>query len=236
MHMKITIIHGQNHKGSSYHIGRKIADSLTGESDVFEFFLPKAMNHFCTACFNCLKDETTCPFYKDKLPIIEAIKQSDLLIFTTPVYALRASAGMKTFLDLMFTFWMTHKPKDYIFEKRAVIIATSAGSSGRAAVNDIKTSLSYWGISSIETFSIPIQAFSLETIKPERMQIIDKATARIISRQKKLQQKKSHVSIKTKFMFSLFAGMQKANWGASPFEKKYWEDKGWLGKERPWKK
>lgn len=30
-------------------------------------------------------------------------------------------------------------------------------------------------------------------------------------------------------------GMQKANWGASPSEKKYWEGKGWLNGVKPWK-
>ena len=37
--MKITIINGQNHKGSTYHIGKMLADKVGG--DVTEFFLPK---------------------------------------------------------------------------------------------------------------------------------------------------------------------------------------------------
>lgn len=44
------------------------------------------------------------------------------------------------------------------------------------------------------------------------------------------------VPIKTKWMFLLFKNMQKANWGSSLTEKKYWEKQGWLGKEKPWKK
>ena len=34
--MKITLIHGQNHKGSTYHIGRMLAEKLGGE--ITEFF------------------------------------------------------------------------------------------------------------------------------------------------------------------------------------------------------
>ena len=37
--MKITMVHGQNHKGSTYHIGKMLADKLGGE--VTEFFLQK---------------------------------------------------------------------------------------------------------------------------------------------------------------------------------------------------
>lgn len=40
--------------------------------------------------------------------------------------------------------------------------------------------------------------------------------------------------MKTKFIFYIMRMMQKADWGASPVEKKYWQDNGWLGKKRPW--
>ena len=42
--MKITMVHGQNHKGSTYHIGKMLADKLGGE--VTEFFLPKRFRAF----------------------------------------------------------------------------------------------------------------------------------------------------------------------------------------------
>ena len=36
--MKIVMIHGQNHKGSTYNIGRMIANKIGREEDVVEFF------------------------------------------------------------------------------------------------------------------------------------------------------------------------------------------------------
>lgn len=36
--MKITMIHGQNHKGSTYHIGRMLAETLETEDNITEFF------------------------------------------------------------------------------------------------------------------------------------------------------------------------------------------------------
>ena len=38
--MKTVLIHGQNHKGSSYNIGRMIADKITSDDEIVEFFLP----------------------------------------------------------------------------------------------------------------------------------------------------------------------------------------------------
>ena len=42
--MKITMVHGQNHKGSTYHIGKMLADKLGGE--VTEFFSAKRFRAF----------------------------------------------------------------------------------------------------------------------------------------------------------------------------------------------
>jgi hypothetical protein len=43
------------------------------------------------------------------------------------------------------------------------------------------------------------------------------------------------LGIKTKAIFMLMRMMQKANFGSGEADKKYWEEKGWLGKNRPWK-
>ena len=42
--MKIAMIHGQNHRGSTYHIGAMLAEKLGGE--VTEFFLPEILESF----------------------------------------------------------------------------------------------------------------------------------------------------------------------------------------------
>ena len=42
--MNIVLIHGQNHKGSSYHIGRQLVDTIKGSRNIAEFFLPKDLN------------------------------------------------------------------------------------------------------------------------------------------------------------------------------------------------
>ena len=49
--MKVVLIHGQNHKGSSYNIGGMIANKIANEDEIVEFFLPKDLNHFCVGCY-----------------------------------------------------------------------------------------------------------------------------------------------------------------------------------------
>ena len=49
--MKITLIYGQNHKGSTYHVARRLAEKLGGERK--EFFLPRDFGEFCLGCTGC---------------------------------------------------------------------------------------------------------------------------------------------------------------------------------------
>lgn len=231
--MKIVLIHGQNHKGSSYHIGWEIARKVEGENEITEFFLPKDLNHFCVGCYNCVHDETKCPFYEEKSVIINAIREAKLLIFTTPTYCLRALAPMKSFLDFTFTDWMPHKPKKEMFSKMAVVVSTSAGTGAKSAVKDITTAMFYCGVPYIKGYGVALQAMNWDSVSEKNKAKVDKATsklARKISRKKKLT-----VPISIKFLFTMLRMMHLGNMSASPEEHKYWEDNGWLGKDRPWK-
>ena len=230
--MKIILIHGQNHKGSSYHIGRMIVDKINISKEVTEFFLPKDLNHFCLGCYNCIEDESKCPFYDEKKKIMDAVEQADLLIFTTPTYCMRASAPMKSFIDLTFTYLMVHKPRKCMFNKKAIVVSTAAGMGTKSAIKDITNTLLYWGVPYIKTYGISIQAMNWAQV-PEKRKIQIQSDiyriARIFSKEQK-----TRVGIKTKLLFNMMRIMQKAGWGSSPVEKEYWENNGWLAKERPW--
>ena len=231
--MKIVLIHGQNHKGSSYHIGKMIADAINGKKEVLEFFLPRDLNHFCIGCYKCIEGDENCPFYSEKAVIMKAVEAADLLIFTTPTYCLRASAPMKSFLDLTFTYWMSHRPRKSMFSKRAVVVSTAAGSGAKSATKDVKTALFYWGVPYIKSYGIAVQAMNWDMVSAKNKEKIQKNVVQLAS--KLSNGKKSYIGIKTRFMFKMMALMQSAGWGSSPIEKEYWEKNGWLGRKRPWK-
>ena len=231
--MKIVLIHGQNHKGSSYHIGKMIADTINGKKEVSEFFLPRDLNHFCLGCYQCIENDENCPFYSEKAVIMKAVEAADLLIFTTPTYCLRASAPMKSFLDLTFTYWMSHRPRKSMFSKKAVVVSTAAGSGAKSATKDVKTALFYWGIPYIKSYGIAVQAMNWDMVSAKNKEKIQKEVAHLAS--KLSNGKKPFVGIKPRFMFKMMALMQSAGFGSSPIKKEYWEKNGWLGRKRPWK-
>ena len=231
--MKIVLVHGQNHKGSSYHIGRMIAEKIEGEKDIKEFFLPRDLNHFCMGCYQCLEGDEKCPFYDEKKMIMDAVEAADVLIFTTPTYCMRASAPMKSFMDLTFTYWVSHRPRKCMFSKRAVVVSTSAGAGAKSAVKDIANTLFYWGVPYVKSYGIAVQAMNWNGVSTKKKDKIESTTSKLARALSK--DKKPTVGIKTRFFFKVMGMMQKAGMGASPIEKEYWEQNGWLAKERPWR-
>lgn len=140
---------------------------------------------------------------------------------------------LKSFFDMTFDIWMAHRPRKSMFSKRAVIVSTSAGSSQKAAMKDVEDALFYMGVPSITKYGIAVQAMNWNGIKASKKEKIDKDTTRLARKLSVI--KKPHVGIKSRFIFNMMGMMQKNGWGSSPVEKEYWENNGWLGKERPWK-
>lgn len=116
--MKVLIISGTDHKGSTYNIGRLLAGKITSEENISEIFLPRDFGEFCCGCTNCFgKSERECPHFGKLAPLTEIIDSSDILIFTTPVYVYHATGQMKAFLDHYGWRWMVHRPEEKMFSK-----------------------------------------------------------------------------------------------------------------------
>ena len=231
--MKITIIHGQNHKGSTWHAADELLKHIRTEYELKEFYLPRDLNHFCTGCCACVKARENCPFREDKAPIDAALKEADLLIFTTPTYCMMPSAPMKAFMDLFFTNWMSHKPYAEMFSKRAVVISTAAGAGAKKATKPLAEMLLYWGVPKVYRYGLAVNATEWESIPAKKK---EKLLRDIKTLGDKLSAgKQPGVGIKTRLLFRIMAGMQKSGWGAGPEEKAYWQEKGWLNGTKPWR-
>lgn len=230
---RIVMLYGQNHKGSTYNIARMIADKIEGEKEVTEFFFPRDLNHFCQGCYSCLEDMKLCPFYGEKEKIINAIDEAEILIVATPTYCMHMSAPLKSFFDLTFDLWMSHKPMESMFAKKAVIVSTAAGAGAKSAVKDVKDCLFYMGVPYIIKYGITVQAMSFADVSEKKKQKIDKDTSAIA---KKLNNNlKPYVKISTKFMFLMMRLSILSGLNSSASETAYWREKGWLDKNRPWK-
>ncbi|MBE6052986.1 MAG: NAD(P)H-dependent oxidoreductase [Clostridium sartagoforme] len=232
--MRVVLLHGHMRKGSTYHISRVLVEKIRGITQLDEIFLPNVIKNGCLGCYRCIKDETKCPYYEAKSGIMKVVEEADILIFTTPTYCMAPSAQLKAFMDLTFTYWLSHKPRKWMFDKKAVVISTCAGTGSKKAIEPVARMLFYWGVPKIYKYGISVQAMSWDGVKDKTTQKIYKDMECLA---KRLSAKKAPlVGIRTKAMFNLMRMMQNMNMGSGPDERRYWEDMGWLGKDRPWKK
>lgn len=230
--MKIAVLHGQSHKGSTYNIMKlflnKIKDTNT---EINEFYFIK--NDACIGCFKCfMQGEEHCPHYAKVHPIIEAIEEADLVIIESPCYCMGMSGQLKSFLDHMGYLWMPHRPNEKMFKKVGLVISTAAGAGAKKVTKDIAQHIFYFGISSIYKYGVNVGASSWEEVSEKKRLTIEKKVEKMaVKIQKKI--KKVKPSIKTKIMFYIMRMNQKNNtWNET--DKKYWEKHGWLKKQRPW--
>lgn len=230
--MKITMIHGQSHKGSTYHIAKALADKLGGE--VTEFFLPRDFNSFCVGCTACFsKSETLCPHYEKLNPITEAIDNADVLILASPVYVYHATGAMKVLLDHYGYRWMVHRPEERMFHKQAVCISTAAGGGMKSTNKDMADSTFFWGIAKTYQYGIGVRAVSWDKVSDKIKNNIDKKTLALAQRIKK-NYGSIKPSLKARAFFNMMRLAQKNSW--NEVDANYWKEKGWTNEKRPWKK
>ena len=232
--MKIVIINGQNHKGSTYKIARSVAEKAGGpDAEITEYFLPKDFGSFCLGCTQCfMKAASKCPHYEQLSPITAKILEADLIVLSSPVYVYHVTGSMKAFLDHYGYLWMAHRPEEAMFKKQAICVTTAAGAGMKSTIKDMSDSLFFWGIAKQYHMGFAIKATSWNQISEKNMKKIQK---KIDSVAKKVQHNANHVKpgLKTKAFFFLMHLLEKNGWNQADVD--YWHAKNWVGKDRPWK-
>lgn len=232
--MRIIVLHGQMHKGSTYNITKLFLDKLSDkDTEITEFFMPKNTPSFCVGCFNCfIKGEEKCPHADIVQPVAKAIEEADLLILESPCYVCGMSGQLKTFLDHMAYRWMPHRPHPKMFNKVGLVISTAAGAGTGKVTKALADNLFYWGVPKIYHYGKNVGALSWEAVKLEKKAQIEREviriSAKILGRLYKVKP-----GIKTKALFKIMQMSQKSNnWNIT--DKEYWVKNGWLDGKKPW--
>lgn len=216
--MKCLVIHGSPRRGNTWDV-LKITENEMKKHGSFEFEeieLAKERIPTCIGCFNCIfKDENMCP-HKDKIQeIVNKIQQSDALILTSPVYSMQVSGLLKNFIDHMsYNF---HRPR--FFNKKVLIITTTAGAGHKDAANYLKSVMNYWGIN--YTLTIPIAYRAME-LSDKNKEIVIKNATKFAS---EINSGKLHQpNIKSILMYNLWKGMSLEGKVVESADYKYWNN------------
>ena len=239
--MKITVINATEKKGVTYHLKESFLAPLKDKVEITEFYLPKDGPGFCVGCLQCFsKDQNLCKDAAKVQAIEKALLEADLLVFASPAYVFHTTGAMKALLDHFGYRWMPHRPAKEMFGKRAIIITQCLGAGGKSTAKDIKDSLSWWGVSSIKTYTFKLMSEVRWDLIPEKKRaamcaVLTNAAAKFASID---YSKKTGTNpiVKAKFMAvrMLQTDLGKANPEYTDF--KYWKENGWIGKVRPWKR
>lgn len=178
--MKITVINGTPQKGVTYHMKEMFLDHFRDGNEITEFY-PADMPPFCVGCKTCfLRGEQFCPHAAKTMLIWETMLESDLLVFAYPVYALRAPASIKSLLDHLCVHWMVHRPDERMFSKTAIILTNSVGAPNGSAQKDVRTSLSWMGVSAVYTCGAGMMGDVIwDKISGEHVRMLERKTAKL---------------------------------------------------------
>ena len=161
------------------------------------------------------------------------MEQADLLIFTTPNYCMAPSAPLKAFIDLFYQYWIPHRPRKYMFSKKAVVISTTAGTGAGYAIKTVKRTLAYWGVPYIKTYGVAVQASCWAEVADAKKEKIKKNMMSLAGRIRRASCGKPSPYIR--FMFRMMVLSRKKAIGDVPAETGYWQENGWLNGRVPWK-
>lgn len=101
--MKILVLNGSPKKGKSdtLHITKAFLDGMNEDSaqDVHIIHVIEKHIEYCTGCFTCKRSGGTCIHNDDMREILDEILDSDLLVFSFPLYCYGMPAPLKALLD-----------------------------------------------------------------------------------------------------------------------------------------
>jgi Multimeric flavodoxin WrbA len=229
----VTVVYGQNHRGTTYHAARMLAEALTDEDSIREIFLPRDLPEFCCGCSSCLlRGEETCPHYEALRPLVEKLDEADVMIFASPVYVYHVTGAMKSFLDHFGCRWVLHRPDLRMFRKQAVCVTTAAGAGNASACKDIRDSMFFWGVPRTYSCGFVVHALTWDHVTPETREKIRRRTARLAEKIRR-EQGRVRPGLKARANFRISRKLVSSEkW--NPLDRAYWEKTGLLHARRPW--
>lgn len=101
--MKILLLNGspKGEKSDTLHMTRAFLDGMNrvSENKIEYLDVTQKRINYCKGCFSCKRNGGTCVYDDDMADILNQILQSDLLLFSFPLYCFGIPAPLKALLD-----------------------------------------------------------------------------------------------------------------------------------------
>ncbi|HDL65029.1 MAG TPA: flavodoxin family protein, partial [Proteobacteria bacterium] len=128
----ISLIGSPRQRGNSAVLATRLGEIARRRGARTEtFFLNQLSYRGCQACLVCKTGSDRCVLEDDLTEVLEAVRQSDVLVLTTPVYFGDVASQMKAFIDRTFSFlvpdYMTNPDKSRLQPGKKLVFIQSQG-------------------------------------------------------------------------------------------------------------
>lgn len=232
--MKVTVIYGQSHRGITWTISQLMLEYLQPDT-VDEFMLPVNGVGSCIGCNRCfLEGEGRCPHHDAVERIVNSLDSADVIILASPNYVDGMTGAMKDLMDHLAFMWMSHRPRESMFSKVGIVIASSAGAGNGNVLKSMRKQMLNWMIPRVYTLGLISRAWGIDDLADKKRRYVDRR-CRSIASSVSSGLGRPCFSLRQRFMFSVFRSMQSGKMAWNPTDREWWEQHGWLDEVRPWK-
>lgn len=225
--MNFLIINGSPRQKNTWKLverAKQTLNSIDEKTQFTEINLINTQIPACTGCYNCFNHgENTCPHANIIQPIAEQMKTCDGLIITSPVYALNVTGLIKNLIDHLAYFY--HRP--YFFDKKAMIIVSTAGAGHKKVGKYLDETLRNWGYNERFKLMFTVSHDRHGYLPLNTKKKIDKESIRFYNSIQKGTLKSP--SMNAMVMYNVWRAMAKN--GHIPADKKYWIENNMLDSE-----
>lgn len=128
----VSLLGSPRRNGNSTHLAETVASVLENKGNhVQRFFLNEIAFKGCQACRACKGTSEICVVDDDLAPVLEAVKEAEVIIMATPVYWGDVSAQLKTFIDRTYSYltpnFMTEEIKHRLPKGKKLVFIQSQG-------------------------------------------------------------------------------------------------------------
>jgi multimeric flavodoxin WrbA len=131
--MKIVSLLGSPRKnGNSTQLAEIVTSTLEENGNsVTKYFLNELVIKGCQACMACKGKSESCIVKDDLAPVLETVKEADVIVMATPIYWGEVSAQLKTFIDRTYSYltpgFMTEEIKHRLPKGKKLVFIQSQG-------------------------------------------------------------------------------------------------------------
>jgi multimeric flavodoxin WrbA len=148
--MKIVCLLGSpREKGNSATIANRFCNTAGGlGAEVKTFTLNNLEYRGCQGCMACKTKLDRCALNDDLTEVLEAVRETDVLVLASPVYFWDISSQLKTFIDRTFSYlvpdFITNPRKSRLAPGKKLVFILSQNNPDPSSFSDIVTKFQYF--------------------------------------------------------------------------------------------